>query len=78
MVICYLQVLAVLAKIDNWQFDCFELSEVSGGRPLSTLTFAIMHKMGLVPGLPGRCVGVLINNLLAHLITSTVRSSPKG
>ena len=44
------QLSVVLAKIDTWQFDSFELNEVSGGRPLSTLTFAIMSKLGLVPG----------------------------
>jgi cAMP-specific phosphodiesterase 4/calcium/calmodulin-dependent 3',5'-cyclic nucleotide phosphodiesterase len=43
-----MQVLAVLRKIDSWQFDSFELDEVSGGRPLSTLTFAIMHKLSLM------------------------------
>ncbi|GAX77392.1 hypothetical protein CEUSTIGMA_g4838.t1 [Chlamydomonas eustigma] len=42
------KVLAVLGKIDSWQFDSFELDEVSEGRPLSTLTFAIMHKLRLV------------------------------
>ncbi|GAX86359.1 hypothetical protein CEUSTIGMA_g13771.t1 [Chlamydomonas eustigma] len=42
------KVLAVLGKIDSWQFDSFELDEVSEGRPLSTLSFAIMHKLRLV------------------------------
>ena len=44
------KVLAVLAKIDDWQFDSFELNEVTSGRPLSTLGFAIMTKCELVPG----------------------------
>ena len=43
-----LQVLSVLAKINDWQFDSFELDEVSGGWPLSTLTFAILTKQKLV------------------------------
>ena len=71
----------MLAKIDHWQFDCFELSEVSGGRPLSTLTFAIMHKMGLVPGLPGRCESVhgdptcwLIESQVLAVITAQIKS----
>ena len=42
------QVLSVLAKINSWQFDSFELDEVSGGWPLSTLTFAILTKQKLV------------------------------
>ena len=46
----YLQLQAVLAKIDDWQFDSFELHEVSGGRPLSTLAFAILNRFQLVPG----------------------------
>ncbi len=45
-----MQVLTVLAKIDNWQFDSFELNDVTDGWPLSTLTFAIMKKCNLVPG----------------------------
>ena len=43
-----LQVLLILAKINDWQFDSFELDEVSGGWPLSTLTFAILTKQKLV------------------------------
>ncbi len=39
----------VLSKIENWQFDSFELHEATGGWPLSTLTFAIMRKYKLIP-----------------------------
>ena len=41
------QVLLVLAKVDDWQFDTFELEEASGGWPLSTLTFALFTKLRL-------------------------------
>ncbi len=44
------QVNVVLAKVDDWQFDSFQLCEVSGGRPLSCLAFALLKKSGLVPG----------------------------
>lgn len=44
------QVLAVLAKIDDWQFDTFELNDVTEGWPLSVLAFATMLKCDLVPG----------------------------
>ena len=40
----------ILAKIDEWQFDSFELAEATGGRPLSTLGFYLLKKGGLVPG----------------------------
>ncbi len=45
-----MQVLTVLAKIDNWQFDSFELCEATNGWPLSTLTYAILKKCDLAPG----------------------------
>ncbi len=38
------QVLEVLAKVDDWQFDAFKLSEVSGGRPLSLLSYALLKR----------------------------------
>ena len=44
------KILKVLSKIDDWHFDSFELDEVTSGRPLSTLGFAIMTKCDLVPG----------------------------
>mmetsp|Transcript_8480 Transcript_8480/g.25667 ORF Transcript_8480/g.25667 Transcript_8480/m.25667 type:complete len:957 (-) Transcript_8480:212-3082(-) len=43
-------VLRVLEKIDNWQFDSFELDAVTNGQPLSTLAFTIMKRLRLVPG----------------------------
>ena len=44
------QVMSVLSGIDEWHFDIFKLDEVSEGRPLSMLSFAIMMKAGLIPG----------------------------
>ena len=43
-------VLAVLADMDEWQFDIFRLDEASDGWPLSTLAVAIMRKCNLAPG----------------------------
>ncbi|PNW81070.1 hypothetical protein CHLRE_07g342350v5 [Chlamydomonas reinhardtii] len=42
------EVLTVLQRIDDWQFDAFKLNEVSGGRPLSLLSYALMKHNGLV------------------------------
>lgn len=33
----------------QWQFDTFELAEASGGRPLSTLAFAIIRRCHVGP-----------------------------
>ena len=44
------QMSAVLAKMDMWQFDSFELDDVTNGWPLSALAFAILKKCDLVPG----------------------------
>ncbi|KAF5830629.1 hypothetical protein DUNSADRAFT_14253 [Dunaliella salina] len=38
------KMLSVLAKVDDWQFDAFELNEVSNGRPLSMLSFALFKR----------------------------------
>ena len=43
-----MQLLKSLNKISEWQYDAFELEEVSNGRPLSCLAFYIMKKMDLV------------------------------
>ncbi len=40
----------MLAKVDNWQFDTFELNAVTKGQPLSTLAFFLMKRLNLVPG----------------------------
>lgn len=40
-------VLAVLAKADDWRFDPFELSDVTDGRPLSALCFALIRRLDL-------------------------------
>lgn len=34
----------MLAKVDDWQFDAFKLNEVSGGRPLSLLSYALLKR----------------------------------
>jgi cAMP-specific phosphodiesterase 4/calcium/calmodulin-dependent 3',5'-cyclic nucleotide phosphodiesterase len=36
------------AQVDDWQFDAFRLSEVSGGRPLSLLSFALLKRCEIV------------------------------
>lgn len=41
-------VMTVLEKIDDWHFDAFELDEVTGGRPLSTLAFALFTRYQLI------------------------------
>ncbi|GIL91655.1 hypothetical protein Vretimale_9589 [Volvox reticuliferus] len=38
------EVLDVLGKVDDWQFDAFKLNEVSGGRPLSLLSYALLKR----------------------------------
>lgn len=42
------EVEAVLAKVDDWQFDAFRLAEVSNGRPLSLLGFALLKRYDIV------------------------------
>jgi hypothetical protein len=39
-----LQMEEVLSKVDDWQFDAFRLGEVSNGRPLSLLGFALLKR----------------------------------
>ncbi len=34
--------------MDDWQYDTFELEEVTGGRPLSALAFALIKRSGLI------------------------------
>lgn len=38
----------MLAKADGWEFDSFALDEVTQGRPLSSLAFALFKRMDLV------------------------------
>lgn len=42
--------LAVLSclQVDDWQFDAFKLSEVTDGRPLSLLSFALLKRCEIV------------------------------
>lgn len=42
------QVVGVLARVDDWQFDAFKLNEVSNGRPLSMLSFALFKRCEIV------------------------------
>ena len=44
------QLAAVLARIDDWQFNTFEVAEATGGRCLSMVAFHLMKKSGWVPG----------------------------
>ncbi len=37
----------MLAGIDDWAFDSFELADVTDGRPLSTLAFALFKRTGI-------------------------------
>ena len=38
----------MLSRVDEWTYDMFELSEASGGRPLSMLAFALFKRSGIV------------------------------
>ena len=42
-----MQLAVCLAKVDNWQFDAFELERASGGRPLSVLAYALFKRADL-------------------------------
>ena len=43
-----IQLTAVLAGVDDWQFDAFRLEAASGGRPLSCLAFFLMKRTEMV------------------------------
>ena len=38
------QVMAMLGRAGSWQFDSFQLNDVSGGRPLSLLGFFLFKR----------------------------------
>ena len=40
--------LSALSLVDEWTFDSFDLHDVSGGLPLSTLAFALFKKSGIM------------------------------
>ena len=40
--------MASLASLDDWAFDMFGFTEVSGGRPLSTMAFAVLRRTSLI------------------------------
>ena len=41
----------MLGKVDSWQFNAFSLHEVSGGRPLSMLSFFLFKRFEVGQGL---------------------------
>ena len=45
------QVLRMLAHMDEWAFDMFEFADVTGQQPLSTLGFAIIKRSGIMSSL---------------------------
>ena len=38
----------MFCKLDEWQFDSFDLQRLSDGRPLSCLAFHLMKKMDII------------------------------
>ncbi|KAG1666487.1 hypothetical protein FOA52_004869 [Chlamydomonas sp. UWO 241] len=42
------KMLVVMAKIDDWQFDAFELDDASDHQPLSMLSFYLFRRFGLI------------------------------
>ena len=43
--LCHLkQIMTKLERADSWQFNSFKLNEVSGGRPLSILSFFLFKR----------------------------------
>ena len=60
----------------EWQFDAFRLSEVTGGRALSTLGYFLLSKSGLIdhfnlkPSVLTRSVGFRQWNLLYAFFNS--------
>ena len=41
----------IMSHIDDWTFDTFQLNEVTGGRPLSALSFFLIKDSGLADSL---------------------------
>ena len=42
-----MQLASVLAKVDEWGYDTFELDQVTEGRALSVLAFALIKRAAL-------------------------------
>ena len=40
--------LSKLAHINDWTFNTFRLAELTDGKPLSTLSFAVLKQSGIV------------------------------
>lgn len=43
-----MQLMSVLARVDDWQFDAFKLEEVTNGRPLSVLSYVLFKRSEVV------------------------------
>ena len=43
------QLAAIMARMDTWTFDMFELERATTGRPLSFMAFALFKRMDLIP-----------------------------
>jgi hypothetical protein len=48
LLLLFCQLEALLARVDDWQFDSFRLAAVSGNRPLSVLAFFLLKRSNLV------------------------------
>jgi hypothetical protein len=48
LLLLLLQLDAVLARVDEWQFDAFKLAAAADNRPLSVLAFYLLKRSGLV------------------------------
>ena len=42
------QVSVMLSHADDWAFDMFQFSELTGNRPLSTLAFHLLKQSGII------------------------------
>jgi hypothetical protein len=68
-----LQLEALLAQVDDWQFDSFKLAAASGNRPLSVLAFFLFKRSSLVKRVRQQrwlqtapCLWLCISDTLCH------------
>ncbi len=40
--------MAVLTHVDDWQFDAFQLASVTGGRPLTALSYLLFRQSEII------------------------------
>ena len=40
--------LSKLTRMNEWTFNTFRLAELTGGKPLSTLSFAVLKQSGII------------------------------